>query len=284
MSQPQGGNPAGGVVGRFLGPLREVLQQLDPPGRVAVNRFWGEVRRVIRGQEDEIQDLRRRLAQSTASRVLLPRPDTSNSVNDVRAAIDNELQVLAQYAPDASTTIETLVDIPMLWARDYLTRIRRPNRSGELDCWVSDNAPSHDTGYVKVNLRNTPWPAGSNKQGYMNVQPYVHQLAMVGKGEGDRLRLTTKGEYNVSHLCHNPACFNPSHLLIEWDWLNKLRNSCKHSYILELPDKTVIDPCPHWKHGAGVHCILPRRILTGDMVGRYVDMGSDGPILRTGHH
>ena len=276
------------AVRRLVGPLRELFSHLEPSQVRVVNEFWGNVRTALQAQAEENSSLRQALQQSLQQQraaVIPPaiRPDTANSVNQLRFLVDHDLQQLALSVgeDEASATVEKLVSVPFLWARAKLEERRIPV-SHELGCWESAAAAAHNTGYVKVNLRNTPWPTGSGRQGFMEMNPFQHQLAIVGKGEAEKLLLTSKGEYHVSHLCHNPACFNPRHVIVEFEWLNALRNSCKNSYILEFPDGTVVNPCTHWKHGLQVHCILPKRKVTPEMVGRYLDMGNDGPVIRDG--
>jgi hypothetical protein len=66
--------------------------------------------------------------------------------------------------------------------------------SSELGCWVSANSAAHDTGYVKINMRNTTKPGSSDR---FRVQPWGHQVGAVAGGQGHLLRLTTDGSFAV---------------------------------------------------------------------------------------
>ena len=173
---------------RHLQSLRELMQQIPAQNRRAVNAFWGAVRQSLGDLEREIDSLRTQVGQS------LPRPATTQSVNVIRDAVDGLLNYESRIAADSSNTVEAIADLPMLWALRLLERKRSIYDRNSIDCWVSTDAPAHGTGYVKVNLRNTTDPT---RGGLIGVQPWVHQISIVAKGEGPRLRLTTDGSFQV---------------------------------------------------------------------------------------
>lgn len=75
---------------------------------------------------------------------------------------------------------------------------------------------------------------------------YLHKPA------GDVDRLLHHG-YHASHLCHQPTCINPDHLVVESKALNELRKECRPKMHVRcfidgrafvLPDTA----CPHVPH------------------------------------
>lgn len=120
-------------------------------------------------------------------------------------------------------------------------------------CWLSTRSPAHTSGYIKVNLRNTE---------RIGFSPYIHQLSLIAVGRREELNLSLgDSDLQVSHLCHNPNCFNPNHLVIEPSRLNKSRNDCKNSKIVKFSFFFSYDPCPHGQI-ARKRCILPIRRFT----------------------
>ncbi|KAI9775019.1 MAG: hypothetical protein M1835_005968 [Candelina submexicana] len=147
-------------------------------------------------------------------------------------------------------------------ARRICADHRRTGTSTSLGCWQSPSAPGHPNGYVKPNLRNTI----INGRKY-NIQIWLHQLSLIGAGRHLELKATLKEEgdalgatYQVSHLCHNGACFNPDHLIVELGAENKGRNSCQGHYIIQHLGMTW-HPCAHHMGTARRRCLLPERVL-----------------------
>ncbi len=81
---------------------------------------------------------------------------------------------------------------------------------------------------------------------------YVHQLAF-------RLRYPNSKSFEpgkqISHLCHNPRCFNADHLITESAKSNRDRNLCNGWKWITCPfDEThSFNPCTHRPQ-----CILPK--------------------------
>lgn len=94
-------------------------------------------------------------------------------------------------------------------------------------------------GYVRAPVVN-PSGADKNKAKEEGLPPpiqrgaYAHQLMWFHSTGFDPVQLEPliiiKGVVypaHVSHLCHNPRCCNPDHLVREPAWVNILRMSCQ---------------------------------------------------------
>lgn len=259
---------------QHLASLRQLYQAVPPSARPIVTTFWKAVRDNLNSLEREINELQTQLSRVTSTPT---RPNTSASVNALRDAVEQAIVGTAQVAEDASETIEAICDLDIGWTIELLKRYRQ--RTNATDCWMSNLAPGHPNGYVKVNLRNSPVPGNPDEK--IGVSPWLHQLAIIASGRGPTLRLTTGAEFHVSHLCHNGSCFNPAHVVVEESELNEKRKGCQGLYVMKLPDGTVIDPCVHWTVGWRLHCILPSRHIPQEARGKWVDLSpTDGPIIR----
>lgn len=238
--------------------LVQALRQIPAEHRAPILGFWRSVREGFNQLEAELTRLRQVLGSDPVER-----PPTTQSVIDARAAADVVHQEL--WEDSSRETLRAIHNLPVDFARSQLQRIRSATRRNDLDCWMTDNVAAHETGYVKVNLRNTQRPGGGGKIG---VSPWAHQLAIVAKGRGARLQAVAGGGFNVSHLCHNAGCFNPEHVDVEEAEVNRARNSCQTSVVFTAPDGTTFHPCPHHSLGSlRRSCILPRINVQND--GRF---------------
>ncbi|KFZ23292.1 hypothetical protein V502_02228 [Pseudogymnoascus sp. VKM F-4520 (FW-2644)] len=183
---------------------------------------------------------------------------------------------------EASTAVRMIYKIDPQWALTFIKKQRDENVVHELNCWITRNASMDDDGYTIMNMRGTQIPGTKPRWNYL-VRPLSRQMGIVAGGQGDKLLLTFEGgDYVVTHLCRNKACFNPEHLLVETKEQNELRKTCHESFVIRTADGTVIHPCTHWMGGARVQCVLPVRDVPAPAVGKYVDMSLGGPVLRTG--
>jgi len=176
--------------------LRALLNTVEPDKRAAVHAFWRQVRQALNEQDLRIRELEINAARQNITTPL--RPPSSLSVHQFRDEIERVIVTEAQQAEDASSTIEQICDVPPTWAMDFIRRRRRSDFENGLGCWEPYNVAAHDTGYVKINLRNTIVP-GSAPPERFSVQPWGHQIAVVASGNGPLLRLTTDGRFNVSN-------------------------------------------------------------------------------------
>ncbi len=254
------------VLGRYLAPLRALMESLTPEQRPVMAGFWRDVREEI----------------VAGGRFAPPvRPPSSDSVVQIRDAMDLAMNDEAAAVP--ADEVHALSELPANWAVGILMGPARQPTVNELNCWMTGNQPSHKQ-YQKINLRNTRHPT---QPGVLNLYPYRHQLAVVASGKGMQLNLATQGgSHQVSHLCHNPGCFNPNHVVVEPRELNVARNTCRGKFIVEGPDGSIIHPCWHWNwRGEGAHqtCILPRKTVPPALRGKYIQMSDENTFVqRTG--
>lgn len=253
--------------------VREVMEHLKPEHRGIFNDFWRTVRETLKGSQDEIDELRS--TPSTGGNPI-SRPSTTASVHRLRAEMD---RVMSDEASFVMTTadIEEARGLPQDWLRSFMQGRRTDGGNHPLGCWLSGNVPSHKE-YVKVNLRNTKHPLHPGRK--IGIQLFAHQLAIVADGRGNQLGATTSGQgYEISHLCHNGACFNPNHLVVEPRGLNQARNSCRGRRIVRYQrDGTVLHPCSHWAWDGGSQreCILPRTDVPPHRAGQWLRAQPDG--------
>lgn len=201
------------------------------------------------------------------------RPGTSDSMQVSRDA-HQDLQNLASDEL-SSEMLEQIWDLPRPFVQHHvLSRRASPaqlaqlgpenQRWVEIGCWMEVQlvqGVSQTKFRPAVNLRNTARP-GSFPPRNIGVSPRLYHLALIGKGEGYQLRSTSEhGGFDVSHLCHNTACFNPDHLVIERREANIARGCCAGAYNYKLADGSMIETCPHWDVAPRVPCVLPVRAL-----------------------
>ena len=195
------------TASRHLNAFKELLNLASSNTIDKVKSFWQEVRKslndqdtVIRQQQQQIHALQQQLQQQATVVPQTPqRPHTSNSVYQVRDTIEQALQIQGLYDEDASETIDDIYDIDPVWMQNFLRSKKNVllSQGSELGCWLSGNAPAHENGYVKCNIRNTKKP-GTNQN--FKCNPFFHQLGCVAAGYGAQLRLTTDGSFHVSLL------------------------------------------------------------------------------------
>ena len=154
-------------------------------------------------------------------------------------------------------TLDELYSLGPAWAMHYVKSRHNPQfQKDGLDCWMKHPTKMHRLGYIWVDLRTTRNPVDHK---HIGRRVYLHQLAVMAAGpagNGSDLGLTSAPSktHEVSHLCHNPCCFNPDHVVVETRSLNRLRKTCAKK---GLNGKGVLQ-CPHGING-GRSCIFPRR-------------------------
>jgi len=97
--------------------------------------------------------------------------------------------------------------------------------TNDFGCILAQKATnkSNGKGYVKCKV------AGSRKEFY------AHHIALVVANRDNELSQVRHLNYEISHLCHNPRCFNASHLVAESKAVNLSRLSCYYQSLIECP-------------------------------------------------
>ncbi|KAK9372074.1 zinc-binding loop region of homing endonuclease-domain-containing protein, partial [Lipomyces chichibuensis] len=122
----------------------------------------------------------------------------------------------------------------------------RHYRTTDLGCWEGNSKPD-DRGYVHVKLS-----VGGEAR-----TARVHQVALVADNRRHEVEATLgQSNYDISHLCHNPKCFNPEHLIVESSSNNQRRKICNGQKIL-VHSGFSYHPCPHGRVEKLRKCILP---------------------------
>ncbi len=242
--------------------------------RPFVQTLWADVRTRLQDLETEVERLeaqKRSLEQTLeyhssqeGSTHTVQRPGTSETVRALRQSRVEERDAKLALS-ESEGTVQAIKDLPQIWARARLAQYRDQDKEKSLprrfrsipaekggSCWAAKQESGHRNGYIKLNLRNTVGPTGQK----IGVSPWAHQLAAVAAGQGSQLPLTTKGEYHVSHLCHNAGCINPDHVIIEPAWINEFRKFCAKAWAVRFPDGSFLDPCRCHVDGSP-RCLIP---------------------------
>lgn len=96
------------------------------------------------------------------------------------------------------------------------------------------------------------------KVGGVEGEVYWHHIGFLAGDDFETIGRTTavnlvKRGYQFSHLCHQPRCFAPMHVILEPEADNRARNACKGVTWVRCPvDQFLFNPCPHTPQ-----CILP---------------------------
>lgn len=163
------------AVGQYLGPLRELMQNIPADQRPTMMRFWSTVREDLCQKDTRITELQRELGPYAPP----DRPPSSASMVALREAMDRAVETEANQV--SASDAHQIATLPQAFAMGLLGG-PSTNRGGTLGCWTIDNAPSHK-GYQKINLRNTRHPT---TRALIGAQVYRHQLAVVAAGRGNK--------------------------------------------------------------------------------------------------
>lgn len=175
--------------------------------------------------------------------------------------IYNSLSIL----PEASLTSvqRALGTLPECDANLVVEYYKKKGDVTALNCYRPRLKISAVDKYPHVNL---------SKKSDLTARPpsgkyYLHHIAFLLSSDGrewlPRMQ-RSNNTFNISHLCHNTWCFNPSHLAIETRTDNLCRSQCqrhKAALINTKYERFLLHPCPH-VHDTGLTCVLPKAEIT----------------------
>lgn len=193
------------------------------------------------------------------------RPTTSAGDRTKRQA---ELQLIQEQNPYESSAVhKDMMELTQTQVNNLITRYTRSQNENE--CWLSTLSEKEKYNSVALSKLSSV-KLGSELRSFSSGPVYLHHLAVLLKRDGQALlrkvqstRLKKKSEdiYQVSHLCHNSHCLNPSHLVVETKQDNLGRNQCQRQKKIKLNWLTggmILHPCPHRKTTRlKLECILP---------------------------
>nr|ABF71490.1 putative homing endonuclease [Pleopsidium chlorophanum] len=193
-----------------------------------------------------VRDLQAQLAPPSSAQ----RPDTSDSARGhaLEWLLDLTTYPHNSSAYDAITVAEAL----------RVCNEHRHQVMGPLGCWESNLAGRPNSGYQRVNLRNTVINGRKAE-----VRIYLHQLTLIAdnrRGELMAAVLESELAMECSHLCHNGRCFRPSHLVVEPRAENKERQTCNGHFIIKHGGMTY-NPCRHGFGSLRRDCLLPVKVV-----------------------
>lgn len=88
---------------------------------------------------------------------------------------------------------------------------------GGTDCFTYTGCQRGDSGYISVNVT---FPKGGHRR-HVNLHRFIYILYHKIQSFDDL------GSGEVSHLCHNKACINIKHLVLESHANNQSRITCR---------------------------------------------------------
>lgn len=120
----------------------------------------------------------------------------------------------------------------------------KPSITNSIGCKIACKAKNKGKkGRVKCSI------TGSKNEYYINL------LALIADDRKDDISKIEEDGFQASHLCHQSACFNSSHLVVESKESNLERNKCINWTWLVCPCgcSHQFNPCNHTPQ-----CILPK--------------------------
>lgn len=94
--------------------------------------------------------------------------------------------------------------------------IRHVRRGHHTPCWEWRGLRT-PAGYGRLSLNWRDWPLDQRDRSYGSGTHYVHRLVY------SWLVVPVPRELSLDHLCHNPPCCRPSHLMPVPMWVNRHR-------------------------------------------------------------
>ena len=148
-----------------------------------------------------------------------------------------------RWPVETSKTTKELIEYvtPALAARSLLEQARGLPQRGFASaialatinargCWLSQARRLKRGGHCQM----TPFVARSttrsrNGEGAVaqkRMHQLLHRLAVRAWASADKVLHMVEDSWDVSHLCHNPNCFNIGHLVVEPHQRNMMRRAC----------------------------------------------------------
>jgi hypothetical protein len=149
----------------------------------------------------------------------------------------------------------TYEEIQSTWS-EILEHCIEKRRWGDLDleeCWEVTLAtgdtgrPTKEVCRKKTRRTKEELAAGVPMKSEARVRPYCTHIALRAV---QKFPLPRLGVTDASHLCHNPLCVRPEHLIVEPRVMNHKRKNCLHKIQTPCCGQTVLvckhdPPCIH---------------------------------------
>jgi hypothetical protein len=133
-----------------------------------------------------------------------------------------------------------LLQMDHQFAEELLASYKKKMTINSRGCWIPTKKPRPD-GYVRFSVTK-----GNAKTAFGIDEPekettyYLHHLSFLVENDWN---LPERHVDHVSHLCSDPRCFNPEHLLIESPKQNNSRKNCGQIFKCKCGCKVVA--CRH---------------------------------------
>ena len=105
-----------------------------------------------------------------------------------------------------------------------------PACTNVLGCWLSQSRAQQNGGHTQMSplfpRLSSRAPNGAGAVSQRRSPQLVHRLSVRAWGSWESLQHMFEDGWEVSHLCHQPACFNPDHLAVESHAANMTRKQC----------------------------------------------------------
>lgn len=148
-----------------------------------------------------------------------------------------------QYAARAGRTARELWEVctPAVAARSLVGQARglpargpapaiAPATTNAKGCWISTSRGQQHGGHCQMAplfpRARTRAANGLGPQTTKRMPQLLHRLSIRAWGTWNQLRHLLEDGWEASHLCHEPGCFRPDHLVVEPHLANMHRRRC----------------------------------------------------------
>lgn len=192
---------------------------------------------------------------------------------------DDVLQSPIMMQEDWSTTKQELLEVSPEVARATISRLvegykdksgsNYPKASINLSgCLLAQKPPNRaENGYVQI----APLSTGNRgTKGIRTAKPKpqnAHRLVVIGWKSAQDRRLLLEQGFHASHLCHEPTCIKPEHIVVESRKDNESRKACKLSYLSGFQSEGGVSrECWRSSHECPHEPMCIRRALVGEVI------------------